>query len=80
MRSIAVQWRRPSGRRRPIADAAVAAIVAVGGLVLAGAVTAGPQGAPDATADATADTVGTHGSAYDGAAGGPRGSTAGALL
>ncbi|MGK5496973.1 hypothetical protein [Streptomyces sp. URMC 125] len=40
--SIAVQRRRPGGRRQPIADAAVAAVLAVGGLVLAGAATADP--------------------------------------
>ncbi|WP_101254682.1 hypothetical protein [Streptomyces barkulensis] len=52
MRSIAAQWRRPGGRRQPIADAAVAAIVAAGGLVLAGTATAEPGPAPSAAATA----------------------------
>ncbi|SFK72283.1 hypothetical protein [Streptomyces pini] len=52
MRSIAAQWRRPGGRRQPIADAAVAAIVAAGGLVLAGTATAEPGPAPAAAATA----------------------------
>ncbi|MCI0386905.1 hypothetical protein [Streptomyces sp. CNQ085] len=50
MRNIAAQWCRPGGRRQPIADAAVAAIVAAGGLVLAGTATAEPSTAPPATA------------------------------
>ncbi|MFP8905805.1 hypothetical protein [Streptomyces atacamensis] len=52
MRSIAAQWRRPGGRRQPIADAAVAAIVAAGGLVLAGTATAEPGPTPSAAANA----------------------------
>ncbi|GAA2396932.1 hypothetical protein GCM10010420_23400 [Streptomyces glaucosporus] len=65
-----MQRRRPDGRRQPFADALAAAAVAVGGLVLAGAVTAHPQGAPDAAAG----TARIHGSAYgDGAETGPRG-------
>ncbi|CAL9426619.1 hypothetical protein SUDANB106_01981 [Streptomyces sp. enrichment culture] len=52
MRSIAAQWRRPGGRRQPIADAAVAAIVAAGGLVLAGTATAEPGPTPSAAATA----------------------------
>lgn len=76
MRSIAVQRRRPNGRRQPVADAVVAAIVAIGGLVLAGAVTAGPQGAPDAATG----IVGVRGPAYDGTEEGPRGSAARHLL
>ncbi len=76
MRSIAVQRRRPNGRRQSVADAVAAAIVAVGGLVLAGAVTAGPQDAPDAATG----TVGVHGPAYDGTEEGPRGSALRHLL
>ncbi|MTE19171.1 hypothetical protein F0L17_08520 [Streptomyces sp. TRM43335] len=50
---IAAQWRRPSGRRQPIADAAVAAVLAVGGLVLAGTVTSKPPpGADTVSSDA----------------------------
>ncbi|MFH0244215.1 hypothetical protein ACGRHY_17760 [Streptomyces sp. HK10] len=60
MRSIAAQWRRPGGRRQPIADAAVAAIVAAGGLVLAGTATAepGPAQSAAATADPSAEADG----------------------
>ncbi|GAA3622410.1 hypothetical protein ACG5V6_04260 [Streptomyces chitinivorans] len=57
MRSIAAQWRRPGGRRQPIADAAVAAIVAAGGLILAGTATAEPGSAPSATAAADPSTA-----------------------
>ncbi|HZG04828.1 MAG TPA: hypothetical protein VE546_14860 [Streptomyces sp.] len=77
MSSIAVQRCRPGGRRRPIADATVAALVAVGGLVLAGTVTAGPRCAPDPTTGATGAH---HRLSYDGAEGGPAGPAHRALL
>ncbi|MEE1937951.1 hypothetical protein V1L54_00705 [Streptomyces sp. TRM 70361] len=72
MRHIAGQWCGPDARRRAVADAVAAALIAVGGLVLAGAATADPGPTPDTAVGATPHP----GHLHDGGPGGPEGSAA----
>ncbi|PJE94112.1 hypothetical protein CUT44_27810 [Streptomyces carminius] len=75
MRHIAEQWCGPGARRRAAADAVAAALIAVGGLVLAGAATADPDPTPDTAVGATPHP----GHLHDGAPDGPGGPAARAV-